>query len=45
MISKISAVIYICTVYTLNKITSISMIVDDCSAYQIQKNIESDIFP
>jgi len=43
MISKISAVSYICTLYTQNKISWISMIVDDCSAYQ--QNTKSDISP
>jgi hypothetical protein len=37
MVSKMSAVTYICPLCTLNKFTWISMIVDDCSDYQKQK--------
>jgi len=40
-----SAVAYICTLYTQNKIALISMIVDDCSAYKRQRNIEGEISP
>jgi hypothetical protein len=40
-----SAVAYICTLYTRNKIALISMIVDDCSAYKRQRNIEGEISP
>jgi hypothetical protein len=40
-----SAVAYICTLYTQNKIALISIIVDDCSAYKRQMNIEGEISP
>jgi len=44
MISKMSTFNCTCTKYTQNKFEWDIIIVDDCSAYQKQKNKESDHF-